>query len=68
MLFRSGKIAETRDRIVHERGREKLAVAIVDHSLQKGLPRALGVAAVELVLGDQRVDDRPRVVDPDAPG
>ena len=60
-----GHVGRARDRVVHERARQALAVGIVDDGLHQGLAQALGQRAVELPFRQERVDDGARVVHPD---
>ena len=55
------------DRVVGERGGQRVAVVVVDDLLEQRLRGALGEAAVALPLGEQRVEDRAGVVDGDQP-
>src|SRR3989337_1960995 len=56
-----------RNRVVHERAGQELAVTVVDHRLEERLPQPLGEAAVKLALGKERVDHGARVVHPHQP-
>src|ERR687892_274637 len=60
-----GHVVRLRQRVVHERRREQLAVSVVDDRLEQRLAEALGDGAVDLALHDRRVHDRPAVLDDD---
>src|SRR5206468_5712283 len=52
------------DRVVHERTAQQMTVAIKRGVLHHHLAPALGERALELTVGEQRVHDRPGVVEP----
>ena len=47
-------VGGARDRVVHQRAGQELAVRVVDDLLHQRLAQALGEAAVELALGEER--------------
>src|SRR5262249_59896915 len=62
-----GHLVGARHRVFHQRARDELAVTVVDDRFLERLSQALGEAAVELSLGEERIDHGARVVDPDQP-
>src|SRR6266446_3743351 len=56
-------VVRLRQRVVHQRRREELAVVAVDDAFEQRLADPLGDGAVDLTLDDQRVDDGAAVLD-----
>src|SRR5947209_12395903 len=68
LLERDGRhVVGARDRVVHQGAGEELPVAIVDDRLEQGLAEPLRERAVELALGEERVDHRAGVIHPHEP-
>jgi hypothetical protein len=59
------QLAGADDRVVGERGGERVGVLVVGELLEEGLGHALGGAAVDLPGGEERVEDGAGVVDRD---
>src|SRR6266850_1296243 len=59
--FEGGNVLGPRQRVVHERGRQQLALGVVDDRLQQRLAQPLGHRPVDLPLHDGGVHDRPAV-------
>ena len=61
----AGEVCGRRKGVADERARERVSLVVVDELLVEGLRDAGEDAAVHLALGDQRIDERARVVDRD---
>ena len=62
-----GQLGRRRERVPDEGARQRIAVLAVHDLLVERLPDPEGDAAVHLPVRDERVDQRPRVVDRDVP-
>ena len=58
-----GRVAGARQRIIHERAGQELAILVVHRHFHQRLSDALDHAAVQLAFDDQRVDDGAEVID-----
>ena len=63
----AGQLGRRDEAVVGQVRRDRVAVVVVPDLLEQGLGRALGQPAVDLALGQQRVEDAARVVDRDEP-
>ena len=60
-------VVGARQRVVHQRARQHVALGVEANGLERDLAPRLRERAVELTIGEQRVDDGAGVVDPHEP-